>query len=104
MKREVVGERVAEEKRTEHHGDGDAHGAEENFCVERIGEEFFVIGEIPVMDEGAVLHGPEAVRKHQCVGQQEEERYPEKRRGGDDRFVGARVHVKSVRDADSIRD
>src|SRR5580700_8103949 len=68
MKREVVGQRVAKEKSTEHYRGGDAHGAEENLGVERIGEEFLVIGEIPVMDEGAVLNRPEAVGKHECVG------------------------------------
>ena len=89
MKREVVGERIAEEQGTEHHGAGDAHGAEENFGVEGIREELLIIVEIPVMDEDAVLYGPEAVRKHQRVGQKEKESDPEKRWGGDDRFVGA---------------
>src|SRR3984957_8021337 len=82
MKREVVGERVAEENGTERYRGCDAHGAQENLGVQRIGEEFLVIGEIPVMDEGAVLNRPEAVGKHERVGQQQEERHPEERRGG----------------------
>src|SRR5580700_9369678 len=89
MKREVIGERIAEEKRAEHYRGCDAHGAEENFGVEGIGEKFLVIGEIPIMDEDAVLNRPEAVGKHERVGQQEEKRYPDERRRGDERFVDA---------------
>jgi hypothetical protein len=36
MKREVIGKRIAEKQRTEHHGGGDAHGAEEDFGVQGI--------------------------------------------------------------------
>ena len=44
------------------------------------------------MDDHAILYGPEAVGKHQRVRQKEKEPDPEKRWGGDDRFVGTRVH------------
>jgi hypothetical protein len=89
MKREVVGERIAEEQRTERHGAGNAHSAEENLGVEGIREQFLVIVEIPMVDDRAVLYCPEAVGKHQRVRQEEKKSDPEKWRGGDDRFVSA---------------
>ena len=60
--------------------------------VDGILEELGVILEIPLVDDDAVANEPEAVGEHQGVGQEEEKADPEKRWGGDDGFVEARVH------------
>jgi len=79
MKRKVVGERVAEEQGAEGHRCGDAHGAQEDFEIDGLREESFVIVQVPLVDEETVFDGPEAVREHQRVGEQEEEADPEER-------------------------
>src|SRR5437870_11777207 len=48
------------------------------------------------MNHHAFAHRPQAVRKHERVGEQEERANPDERREGNERFVGARVHGKVV--------
>jgi hypothetical protein len=78
---EKVCERIAEEKREEGNGSGDARGAQKNLEVERIGEEYTIILQIPVVNERAVANQPEAVRKHERVRQQKKKTDPEQWRG-----------------------
>src|SRR5437016_5256299 len=56
-------------------------------------------GEVQILQEAihhAFAHRPQAVRKHERVGEQEERANPDERREGNERFVGARVHGKVV--------
>jgi len=98
MKREVVGERIAEEQGAEGYGGGDAHGAEEDFDVDGLCEESVVIVEVPLVDEEAVFDGPEAVGEHQGIGKQEEKADPEEGRERNERFVGAGKHREEFGD------
>src|SRR5260370_28722591 len=72
MKREVVGQRVTKQQGTQRHRGGDTHGAQEDFGVDGLGKESGVILQVPLMDHNSVVDSPEAVRKHQRVGKQEE--------------------------------
>src|SRR6266853_3104688 len=89
MKRQVIGQRVAEQQRAERYRSSDAHGAQEDFDVYGLGEERRIIVEVPLVDENSVTNRPEAVREHQGVGKQEEEANPEERGERDDRLVRA---------------
>jgi len=89
VKRQVVGERVAEQDRQDRDGRGDSHRAEKNFDVERIGDELVIVLEVPLVNEEAVAHEPEAMREHQRVGKQQKQADPQKGRRGDQRLVGA---------------
>ena len=87
-----VGERIAEQEREQRDAGGDASSAEKNFGVDGIMEELGIVLEIPLVDDDAVANEPEAVGEHEGVREKKEKRDPEKGRGGDDGFVGARVH------------
>ena len=75
-KHDRIAEAIAEKKGTEHDGTSDANGAEKNVEIDRIGKKLFVIVETPLVDQYAVSHQPEAVRKHQRVGNEQEQRDP----------------------------
>ena len=93
MKGHVVGERIAEGEGEKRDTGGDAHGAEKDRNVDRILEKLGVVLQAPLVDNQAVAHEPETVRKHEGVGEQQEERDPQEGRGGEDGFVGAGIHL-----------
>ena len=89
MKRQVIGERVAEQQGAKRHRSGDAYGAQEDSDVDGLGKESHIIVQVQLVDQDSVVDGPEAVREHQRVGKQEEQADPEERRERDERFVCA---------------
>jgi hypothetical protein len=84
----IVRERIAEKKRENSDRSGDTHGAEENFEVDGVFQERGVILEVPVVDDDAVLDGPETVNEHEGVRKKKEGGNPEQGRDGDEEFVG----------------
>src|SRR6266403_259856 len=89
MKRQVIGQRVAEQQGAKRHRGGDAYGAQEDSDVNGLGKESHIIVQVPLVDQDSVVDGPETVREHQRVGKQEEQADPEERRERDERFVRA---------------
>jgi hypothetical protein len=77
VEREVIGKRIAEQQREEHYGRGDAHGAEQDFKIDRIGNERVKVSQVPLMHNHALSHRPEAVSEHKSIRQQQKEPYPE---------------------------
>ena len=80
MERQVVGERIAEQQGTESDGGGDAHACGKGLRRRRDCDEVAVIVEIPLMNDEAVAHEPEAVGEHEGVGEEQEKADPEQRR------------------------
>src|SRR6202034_69968 len=54
VERQVVRQRVAQEQREECDRTGDAHGAQENLCVEGMDEQLLIVLQVPLMDKQAV--------------------------------------------------
>jgi hypothetical protein len=93
MKGKIVSERIAEKEREKHDAGGDAHGAEKNFKIDGIFEQFGIVLKIPLVNDDALADSPEAVNEHQCVRKQKEQRDPEERRKRNEEFVGLRIHL-----------
>src|SRR6266566_2061408 len=96
VKSQIVRERITKQDGAERYGSCYSHGAEKHLGIERIREESFVVVEIPMMNDHAFTHRPQAVCKHQRVGKQKKRANPDEWREGNERFVGPRVHGRVV--------